>query len=63
MQRVKKMLVTFRDGMVREIKGVFKEESRVVYEVDGSGKTVAVYNFDEVKEIRFFETDQAIMVI
>jgi len=63
MQRVRRMKITFRDGSEKVIKGAFKDESRIVYEIDGNGEIVGVYNFDEIREIQFFEEEQGIMLV
>ncbi|WP_290597870.1 hypothetical protein [Archaeoglobus sp. JdFR-39] len=63
MQGVRRMKITFKDGTEKTIKGAFKEESRIVYEIDWNGETVGVYNFDEIREIQFFEEEQGIMLV
>ena len=63
MQKVRRMKITFRDGSEKVIKGAFKEESRIVYEIEGNGETVGVYNFDEIREIQFFEEEHGIMLV
>ena len=51
MREIKLMKVRFEGGAEKTIRGVFYPERRMIYEVDENGNTVAIYNFDYVREM------------